>query len=169
MGFQIINWEKVGPHWKWNQKLWVSYKKKCSMNLYTWAGKYHRRSVDAYVITVVLFEQFPLSSWISKLLHFPLCVYREQLKAEAFAREKKANPANFGVRCHHHCMCEIPGQVPCPGWVPLPKELRGKHRLYGKDVQEWHCTPVHDTINRGWFRNCCESCSFWWTHTNRVW
>lgn len=51
----------------------------------------------------------------------------EQLAAEALLAEKKDNPANFGYACDRHCICEIPGQVPCPGTVPLPKKMRGKY------------------------------------------
>ncbi|CAH1117984.1 unnamed protein product [Phaedon cochleariae] len=56
------------------------------------------------------------------------------LKAEAIAKEKKDNPANFGTGCERHCMCEIPGQVPCPGTCPLPKHWRGKYKY--KKVEE---------------------------------
>ena len=42
--------------------------------------------------------------------------------------QKRSNPALFGVSHPRKCMCEVPGQVPCPGLVPLPKELRGKYR-----------------------------------------
>nr|CAD7458435.1 unnamed protein product [Timema tahoe]CAD7598027.1 unnamed protein product [Timema genevievae] len=48
------------------------------------------------------------------------------LAAEAQAKEKKDNPANFGYGCDRHCICEIPGQVPCPAVVPLPNHMRGK-------------------------------------------
>lgn len=51
---------------------------------------------------------------------------KEQLKVEAQAKEKKDNPANFGVLCDRQCICEIPGQIPCPGVVPLPDHMRGK-------------------------------------------
>ncbi|KAL5288346.1 MRPS25 family protein [Megaselia abdita] len=51
----------------------------------------------------------------------------EQLAAEALLAEKKDNPANFGYGCDRHCICEIPGQVPCPGTVPLPEHMRGKY------------------------------------------
>lgn len=54
------------------------------------------------------------------------------LRAEAIAKEKKDNPANFGVLCDRHCICEIPGQVPCPGTCPLPKHMRGKY-IFAKD------------------------------------
>ncbi|XP_014356605.2 probable 28S ribosomal protein S25, mitochondrial [Papilio machaon] len=52
---------------------------------------------------------------------------KEVLEAEATAAEKKDNPANFGVGCERACICEIYGQVPCPGVVPLPKSMRGKY------------------------------------------
>lgn len=51
---------------------------------------------------------------------------KEVLDAEAKAAEKKDNPANFGVGCDRSCLCEIPGQVPCPGVVKLPNYMRGK-------------------------------------------
>ncbi|XP_067145284.1 small ribosomal subunit protein mS25 [Centruroides vittatus] len=50
------------------------------------------------------------------------------LAEEEKQKEKKDNPANFGRGCDRHCMCEIPGQVPCPGVVVLPKHMRGKFR-----------------------------------------
>ncbi|KYQ50612.1 putative 28S ribosomal protein S25, mitochondrial [Trachymyrmex zeteki] len=58
------------------------------------------------------------------------------LKEEAITQEKKDNPANFGVGCNRSCICHIPGQVPCPGIVPLPDHMRGKkmvERLQNKD------------------------------------
>ncbi|KAF4523192.1 hypothetical protein B566_EDAN002450 [Ephemera danica] len=48
------------------------------------------------------------------------------LAKEAQAQEKKDNPANFGLGYERHCICELPGQVPCPGIVPLPNHMRGK-------------------------------------------
>lgn len=38
------------------------------------------------------------------------------------------NPANFGSLFDRQCMCEVPGQVPCPSWQPLPVEMTGKGR-----------------------------------------
>ncbi|XP_071554779.1 small ribosomal subunit protein mS25 [Temnothorax nylanderi] len=51
---------------------------------------------------------------------------KETLVKEATTQEKKDNPANFGVGCDRSCICHIPGQVPCPGIVPLPYHMRGK-------------------------------------------
>lgn len=56
----------------------------------------------------------------------------EVLAAEALASEKKDNPANFGVHSDRQCICQIPGQVPCPGLVPVPKHWRGKY-VYGDE------------------------------------
>uniref|UniRef100_A0A131Y9G6 Small ribosomal subunit protein mS25 n=1 Tax=Ixodes ricinus TaxID=34613 RepID=A0A131Y9G6_IXORI len=53
----------------------------------------------------------------------------EQLAKEALLREKRDTPANFGRNYDKFCICEVPGQVPCPGIVPLPKHMRGKYRL----------------------------------------
>lgn len=57
---------------------------------------------------------------------FVLLHYRQVLAAEAKLAEKKDNPANIGVGCERHCICEIAGQVPCPAIVPLPNHLRAK-------------------------------------------
>lgn len=46
------------------------------------------------------------------------------------------NPANFGSQFARQCMCEVPGQVPCPCWQPLPKEMRGKYRPINKKQRE---------------------------------
>ncbi|XP_019877486.2 probable 28S ribosomal protein S25, mitochondrial [Aethina tumida] len=56
------------------------------------------------------------------------------LEAEAIAKEKKDNPANFGAFCDRHCICEIPGQLPCPATCPVPKHMRGKYK-YNKIVE----------------------------------
>ncbi|XP_066603423.1 small ribosomal subunit protein mS25 [Prorops nasuta] len=49
------------------------------------------------------------------------------LKVEAVLKEKKDNPANFGFGCERSCICVLPGQLPCPGVVPLPFHMRGKY------------------------------------------
>jgi small subunit ribosomal protein S25 len=38
------------------------------------------------------------------------------------------NPALFGFHFDRQCICEIPGQVPCPGWEEFPKEMTGKYK-----------------------------------------
>ncbi|XP_059622957.1 small ribosomal subunit protein mS25 [Phlebotomus argentipes] len=53
---------------------------------------------------------------------------QEILREEARMAEKQDNPANFGYFCAKPCMCTIPGQVPCPGVVPLPYHMRGKFK-----------------------------------------
>lgn len=58
---------------------------------------------------------------------------KEVLLKESIQKEKKDNPANFGVGCSTSCMCVIPGQVPCPATVPLPFHMRGKHKKSLKD------------------------------------
>ena len=53
--------------------------------------------------------------------------FSETLEEERIEREQlTANPANFGLSYPHQCACEIPGQVPCPAWKPLPKVMTGK-------------------------------------------
>lgn len=51
---------------------------------------------------------------------------KEILAEETIAKEKKDNRANIGTGCEKACICHIPGQVPCPGVVPLPDHMRAK-------------------------------------------
>ncbi|XP_060622228.1 small ribosomal subunit protein mS25 [Anolis sagrei] len=59
------------------------------------------------------------------------------LQTEALEKMKLRHPATFGPRKYHlrECMCEIEGQVPCPGRVPLPKEMTGKYKAAMKDSE----------------------------------
>ena len=41
---------------------------------------------------------------------------------------KQANPANFGYTFARQCICEVPGQIPCPGFSKLPVEMTGKYK-----------------------------------------
>ncbi|XP_031844626.1 mitochondrial ribosomal protein S25 [Nomia melanderi] len=52
----------------------------------------------------------------------------ENLQKEEQIRNLRDNPAYFGYGCERSCICVIPGQVPCPGTVPLPFHMRGKHQ-----------------------------------------
>uniref|UniRef100_A0A8D0HIS6 Small ribosomal subunit protein mS25 n=1 Tax=Sphenodon punctatus TaxID=8508 RepID=A0A8D0HIS6_SPHPU len=54
----------------------------------------------------------------------------EMLEKEEQERKKLSHPATFGPRKYHlrECMCEIEGQIPCPGLIPLPKEMTGKYK-----------------------------------------
>ena len=36
------------------------------------------------------------------------------------------NPANFGKYGHCYCICEKPGQFPCPSRVPHPEAKKPK-------------------------------------------
>jgi small subunit ribosomal protein S25 len=60
---------------------------------------------------------------------------RSILEQERIASIKAANPANFGDEFEKHCICELPGQLPCPSLVMLPKKMRGKY-VYGKVVED---------------------------------
>ncbi|XP_023336118.1 probable 28S ribosomal protein S25, mitochondrial [Eurytemora carolleeae] len=53
---------------------------------------------------------------------------KEVLEEEAVASEAKSNPANFCRRLgfSRHCICEMPGQIPCSSLVPVPRHWRGK-------------------------------------------
>uniref|UniRef100_A0A8C7ENU5 Small ribosomal subunit protein mS25 n=1 Tax=Neovison vison TaxID=452646 RepID=A0A8C7ENU5_NEOVI len=55
---------------------------------------------------------------------------KETLEEEEQEKKQLSHPAHFGPRkyCLRECICEVEGQVPCPGLVPLPKELTGKYK-----------------------------------------
>ena len=65
------------------------------------------------------------------LPHVPSVLFgRETLEREEQEKKQLSHPAHFGPRkyCLRECICEVEGQVPCPGLVPLPKEMTGKYR-----------------------------------------
>ncbi|XP_065332446.1 small ribosomal subunit protein mS25 [Cloeon dipterum] len=66
---------------------------------------------------------------IESHLKLVICKSDELLAKEAIAQEKKDNEANFGYGCQRHCICEMPGQVPCSAVCPLPNHMRGKLRF----------------------------------------
>ena len=43
-------------------------------------------------------------------------------------QKDKEDRALFGPDLERTCICEVPGQVPCPGFVALPKEMTGKYQ-----------------------------------------
>lgn len=63
---------------------------------------------------------------------------QDTLQAEVEAKMQASNPANFGPKkyCLRECICEVEGQVPCPGTKPLPKEMTGKYRTKMAAQQE---------------------------------
>lgn len=64
---------------------------------------------------------------------FKILCFRFTVTSKEEGIEQKSNPANFGNKFARQCICEVPGQVPCPGWQPLPLEMTGKGR---KKLQE---------------------------------
>ncbi|KAL5014502.1 hypothetical protein ScPMuIL_008772 [Solemya velum] len=61
------------------------------------------------------------------------CKTEKVLEEEKLAQMKTSNPANFGWAFPRWCICEVPGQVPCPGWVPLPKHCRMKYQRMAEE------------------------------------
>lgn len=41
---------------------------------------------------------------------------------------KHRNPGSFGYGSLRWCACEIPGQIPCPAFTELPRNMRGKYK-----------------------------------------
>ncbi|PVD25136.1 hypothetical protein C0Q70_15634 [Pomacea canaliculata] len=64
------------------------------------------------------------------------CKTDDQMQQEAYVKEQKTNPANFGIGFPVECICTIAGQAPCTAFVAPPKEQRGKYKYMGKDVEE---------------------------------
>ncbi|GAB1603707.1 probable 28S ribosomal protein S25, mitochondrial [Argonauta hians] len=54
------------------------------------------------------------------------CKTKKPLSTNVIA-DNKVNPANFGHNCSRWCICEVPGQSPCSGFVPSPPEVMGKN------------------------------------------
>lgn len=61
--------------------------------------------------------------------HLKTIICKSESTLQKEARELMINPANFGWGCDRQCICEIPGQVPCPGIIPLPNHMRGKYKF----------------------------------------
>ncbi|XP_054750777.1 small ribosomal subunit protein mS25-like [Lytechinus pictus] len=55
------------------------------------------------------------------------------LATERKAMERSSNPANFGRTFARWCICEVPGQFPCPKLKPMPNEMKGKYRDLKED------------------------------------
>ncbi|KAK3101706.1 hypothetical protein FSP39_005712 [Pinctada imbricata] len=57
--------------------------------------------------------------------------------SESFQQEMHTKDSTkFGTPQDRRCMCVIPGQVPCPAFTLLPKELRGRVTPRSNPVKE---------------------------------
>lgn len=62
-------------------------------------------------------------------MYVPLPPIRAQVQQAL--KKAEYNPANFGdSRKGRFCICEVPGQVPCPSKVPI---FNIKHKWHEKD------------------------------------
>ena len=53
------------------------------------------------------------------------------------SRLRNKNPATFKLMdLDRYCICQVPGQVSCPQFKPLPMHMRGKYRFVKKDELE---------------------------------
>lgn len=57
----------------------------------------------------------------------------QEMIASEMVQASTDNAAIFGVDRKRFCMCEVPGQCPCPSVIKLPKPLRGKFSKYLKE------------------------------------
>lgn len=67
-----------------------------------------------------------------------ICKSEKKLEEEEIEQKKVNNPANFGWGCERQCICQVPGQVPCPGVVPLPKFMKKKYSYAGTEFPKFH-------------------------------
>jgi len=54
-------------------------------------------------------------------------------KTDDAARLQISKKTNFGDTCERHCICEIPGQVPCSSIIIFPNHMRGKYKYGNQD------------------------------------
>ena len=80
---------------------------------------------------------------IDSILSIPLgtesilsMVYLSRDEAEREKAKRAVNTANFGYLSAKHgghfCICEIPGQAPCPGKVEVPRK---EHAWHNKETE----------------------------------
>lgn len=67
-----------------------------------------------------------------------LGIQHKDIEAEERERVAQENmkTASFGEKTNRHCICEVPGQYPCPGWFRFPEEMTGKGRMKRAAEQE---------------------------------
>ena len=69
-------------------------------------------------------------------LCFQLCFSDCRAQIQRDLKKAEYNPANFGDgRKGRLCICEVPGQVPCPSKVPL-----------GEVKHSWHDTKEESAV-----------------------
>nr|CAG4645875.1 EOG090X0FQ5 [Lynceus sp. MCZ IZ 141354] len=74
---------------------------------------------------------------IEQRLKRVICKTESDVSIDAFKHmDPNDHPAHFGRYCSRHCICEVPGQIPCPAVVPVPKSWRGKYRFQKPDELE---------------------------------
>ncbi|KTG03120.1 hypothetical protein cypCar_00043939 [Cyprinus carpio] len=81
-------------------------------------------------VQIMMFKNMTPSPFLRFYLGASQPDYSKVLEAEALAKMELSNPANFGPKKYflRECFSEVEGQVPHPGFVPLPKEMTGKYR-----------------------------------------
>lgn len=66
---------------------------------------------------------------IHKHLKDTFCKTHDHLQTIEYEKEM-LNPSGFGKKYPRQCICEVPGQVPCPSYVGLPKYMKGIKKKY---------------------------------------
>ncbi|XP_029633369.1 probable 28S ribosomal protein S25, mitochondrial isoform X1 [Octopus sinensis] len=80
-------------------------------------------SGEKVVMDVYNKEQEEIHEHIRKIF----CKTQNPLSTDATTKESNVHPANFGHGCSRWCICEVPGQVPCSGFVTTRPEVMGKN------------------------------------------
>lgn len=61
--------------------------------------------------------------------------FSEILQKQEVKYPGRLNPANFGKYGHCFCICEKPGQVPCPSRVKFDKPVKWWHNKGSSDAE----------------------------------
>lgn len=103
-------------------------------------------------VQINILKEMTPSPWLQFFLHDPHTEVEETVLVDCYAKTREqisdhlrrilgktkrmlrreasmeaTNPANFGYDCNRWCMCEVDGQVPCPGREMMPLMKRWKY------------------------------------------
>ena len=76
-------------------------------------------------------QRYDESRQLTYVMLLSILSCRKQWKAESDKPLLSSEVCGVGTGYPFYCMCEIPGQMPCPSRRPLPEKFKGK----------WHLKP----------------------------
>jgi len=112
-------------------------------------------------VQINIMKEMTPSPWVQFFLHDPVTEVEETVLVDCYGKSREeitdhlrkilgktnrmlrreasleaTNPANFGYDCNRWCICEVDGQVPCPGREVLPMMKRTKYFQNPSRLQE---------------------------------